>query len=1085
MDNLNDLKPIKKRQGKITIRKTKKIVNDVNNQLENNKVNDINDDVVPLEEKKKKRAPRKPKQSKSKDTTEITEINKLEVSGQNDGEAEPDVKKEPKTRTARAPRKPKQAKDVSGQNDTEVEVKKEPKKRAPKGKKVPDNLPDNPTDISVDISKENIVIEQLSLITTKTYLTQTGYRINKKLNDPKLLLEYKTELTVKPFSADDPDIEPYPVYQETPRELIVPRYYGIDKLGKPDKDLIKYGTVNSIFTGQLRDFQIEIVDKCLKHIKEYGGGILSVGCGRGKCFAKGTKILMFDGTIKKVEDITVNDYLMGDDSTPRKVLSLAHGLEEMFDIIPIDLNGEKYTVNRSHILSLKSGDDIIDISVNDYLTTGKKMKGFRVPVEFEKKPIPIDPYTFGKTLQDTVNAHIPYIYKCNCKDVRFNLLTGITETFGLDIKVKNEMLLDDIIFVCRSLGFVCKKNRYSEYFQTKIFGAENDLLTYDIDVRSVGIGEYFGFEIDGNRRFLLEDFTVTHNTVMALKIAMELGVKTLVIVHKSFLQDQWIDRAKQFTNARLGIIRQNKVQVINKDIIIGMIQSISMKEYDPAIFSDIGMVIYDECLVGDQLILTDKGWIPIEELYRLWVRHSPLPLAKSYNEISGKYEFKQITYAWKKNTTDVITIDLTSGLKISCTSNHKFLTMYGYKEARFLDKNDLLIGYCRADGDNLSYLTLINNSVESVSTIKDLINVYDIEVDQNHNFVVGNGLFGTVVHNCHHVASRVFSNALAKTGAKYTLGLSATPIRLDGLTRVIHWYVGEFIHREQNRKNKQVIAKIFHYVSNNPLFREKKKWFKKAIKPDTIKMTSNFCELAERTTHVINIINQLRVFPERKILVLSSRKAHLTELKDAVDNAIAADIEKNVLLPNECKTYFYTGDSNREQRKEAETNGDILFATFELAHEGLDIERLNTIILATPKKNIIQAVGRIMRKILISGDVRPLIIDISDDVSVFKYQSEARIAQYSKNKYKVEHYYLKNDKIITFDTYMEQQQNMTHEEIILMPARVVYEPKLSVILDMQRVEYETGDITADICTAEAEDEPEVINTKVSNSSYMF
>ncbi|AYV84868.1 MAG: superfamily II DNA or RNA helicase, partial [Hyperionvirus sp.] len=318
--------------------------------------------------------------------------------------------------------------------------------------------------------------------------------------------------------------------------------------------------------------------------------------------------------------------------------------------------------------------------------------------------------------------------------------------------------------------------------------------------------------------------------------------------------------------------------------------------------------------------------------------------------------------------------------------------------------------------------------------------------------------FGLVIYDeCHHVASRVFSNALAKTGAKYTLGLSATPIRLDGLTRVIHWYVGEFIHREESRKNKQVIAKVFHYVSNNLLFREKKRWFKGGIKPDTVKMISNFCDLEERSKHVIDIVNELRVSADRKILVLSGRVAHLTELKNAVDKAIGEDIDKGVLLVDECRTYFYTGASKKKERQEAESNGDILFATFELAHEGLDIERLNTIILATPKKNIIQAVGRIMRKILTAGDVRPLIIDFSDEVSVFSYQSEARIAQYMKNKYKVEHYYLKNDKIITFDTYMQQQQNMTQEEILEMVNRVVYEPKLGEILNMQRVEYEVAD----------------------------
>ena len=95
--------------------------------------------------------------------------------------------------------------------------------------------------------------------------------------------------------------------------------------------------------------------------------------------------------------------------------------------------------------------------------------------------------------------------------------------------------------------------------------------------------------------FLLHDFTVTHNTTMSLYIACQLQVKTLVLVHKTFLQDQWIERCAQFTNAKIGIIRQKKVDVKGKDIVIGMLQSVSMINYDPVIFEDFGLIICDEC----------------------------------------------------------------------------------------------------------------------------------------------------------------------------------------------------------------------------------------------------------------------------------------------------------------------------------------------------------------------------------------------------------------------------------------------------------------------------------------------------------
>lgn len=82
----------------------------------------------------------------------------------------------------------------------------------------------------------------------------------------------------------------------------------------------------------------------------YKGMLLYQSMGTGKCHAKDTPIIMYDGTIKMVQDVKVGDLLMGDDSTPRRVLSLASGYDDMYDVIPI--KGEKYTVNSEHILSL-------------------------------------------------------------------------------------------------------------------------------------------------------------------------------------------------------------------------------------------------------------------------------------------------------------------------------------------------------------------------------------------------------------------------------------------------------------------------------------------------------------------------------------------------------------------------------------------------------------------------------------------------------------------------------------------------------------------------------------------------------------
>ena len=83
-------------------------------------------------------------------------------------------------------------------------------------------------------------------------------------------------------------------------------------------------------------------------------------------------------------------------------------------------------------------------------------------------------------------------------------------------------------------------------------------------------------------------------TVLSLYLASLFKVKTLVIVHKTFLLNQWKERAEQFTDAKIGIIQQNKIDTDGKDIVIGMLQSIAKDKYEDEIFKDFGLVIFDE-----------------------------------------------------------------------------------------------------------------------------------------------------------------------------------------------------------------------------------------------------------------------------------------------------------------------------------------------------------------------------------------------------------------------------------------------------------------------------------------------------------
>lgn len=85
-------------------------------------------------------------------------------------------------------------------------------------------------------------------------------------------------------------------------------------------------------------------------------------------------------------------------------------------------------------------------------------------------------------------------------------------------------------------------------------------------------------------------------TVCALYIASQLKLPTIVLVHNTFLKDQWLERIRAFLpDARIGFVQGETLDIEGKDIVVAMLQSLSMKDYPPQTFKSIGLVIVDEC----------------------------------------------------------------------------------------------------------------------------------------------------------------------------------------------------------------------------------------------------------------------------------------------------------------------------------------------------------------------------------------------------------------------------------------------------------------------------------------------------------
>ena len=1153
---------------------------------------------------------------------------------------------------------------------------------------------------------------------TDNYLGSRGYVVYKSNLSEQELLELKQELTVVPFTAEGygQPAESFKNYQESSSKLYLPRYYALQKFGVPKINKLQDGLdINIDFKGSLRPIQIDAIKSvldCCNDPKKMGA-LLCLACGFGKCLGYDTDIIMFDGSIKKVQDIKLGDKIMGDDSKSRTILSIARGREMMYEIIPT--KGNSYKVNESHILSLKCSTnknknlkkgDIVDISVNDYLNLpsyyhGKAgpLLGYRVPIEFPTTNIDFDPYMIGywlgngakrrpeiscqdstvlhyfaKTLPKKYNSsltyvsqydyyisgarrkgdqhsinpfltalqnnnlinnkHIPMIYKCNSREVRLSVLAGLLDSDGsydgfcFDIGLTNEKLFDDLLFLARSLGFACYKTqkktswtykgikKYGVCFRTYISGEGletiptkiprkrassrkkiKNVLVTRIKVKKLQVDNYYGFEIDGNHRFVLGDFTVTHNTVCAISMICTLAKKTLIIVHKEFLLEQWKERIREFApSARLGLIKAKVIDVENKDIVLASLQSLSMKDYDEGVFKDFGNVVLDECFPYSQSIVTEKGPISIGRLYNMWKNKESLPLIKSFNIDKKIFEWKTMTYAWEKQADELLDIKFSKN-RIKCTPNHKILTPHGMIEVEKLKIGDLVIanydneitenscaralnddqyqvllgsilgdgcistlpsnryilriahgllqkdycdwkanmfgettkiidnnGYSQTkavifntkiidleneipkekniipkwiiddidergiaiwymDDGSLSkedYSTSLHTNTFNIEThemfvekfktyniectiheskkkyyylkfntintlklfnligkyihssmkykiindilpneisiyiwnetlyeygtmkissitridkwkdghgLKNTKNVYDIEVADNHNFICcgQTSLSGICTANCHHLAAEVFSKALKKVNFKYAIGLTATPKRKDGLTKVFKWYLGDIAY--ESKKVKDSVEIRFHrYYNMAPEYSRIHTLYNK--KPNIARMINNICEFIPRVTFIEEIIlNILKDEPNRRFLILSDRRQHVHLIKDALDK-------------HKLESGFYYGGMKPEDLKKSESKHFII-GTFQNCQEGMDIKGLDTLILASPKGDVIQICGRILRDKPEDRKHMPLIIDVVDDFGSFTNQAKKRHTYYKKCKYEI------------------------------------------------------------------------------------
>jgi superfamily II DNA or RNA helicase len=245
-----------------------------------------------------------------------------------------------------------------------------------------------------------------------------------------------------------------------------------------------------------------------------------------------------------------------------------------------------------------------------------------------------------------------------------------------------------------------------------------------------------------------------------------------------------------------------------------------------------------------------------------------------------------------------------------------------------------------------------------------------------------------IVDECHHIASEVFVQALPKVTSKYMLGLSATPSRKDGLMFVANWFLGPLLYTSDtgDKEDTGVHVEVYEYKNDDPVFNEI--LYNAQGVMFTSLMINKLAECEDRTRWLVEILKDvLEETPHRQVLVLSDRVQHTKDILAALPEGLRS------------KAAILSTDVKAAARAEFCATKTILIATYAMCKEGFDVPTLNTLVMATPRPDVDQIVGRILRVEKSARTAAPLILDLVDPQ--FRRQFQERNALYKQRAYKV------------------------------------------------------------------------------------
>ena len=245
----------------------------------------------------------------------------------------------------------------------------------------------------------------------------------------------------------------------------------------------------------------------------------------------------------------------------------------------------------------------------------------------------------------------------------------------------------------------------------------------------------------------------------------------------------------------------------------------------------------------------------------------------------------------------------------------------------------------------------------------------------------------TIIDEVHRIGSEQFSKTLLRVVSPNMLGISATVDRKDKLTCVLYMFIGPKIYTEERKDEDPVCVRAVEYIASDPQFNETETDFRGQTKYST--MISKLCEFGPRSDFIVKIMSDLFIESqannnEAQIMVLAHNRSLLKYFYEAITHKGFATVG------------YYVGGMKQVDLQETEDK-QIVLATYAMAAEALDIKSLSILVMASPKTDITQSVGRILR---VRHD-NPIVVDIVDRHDIFQNQWKQRRRFYKKCNYRI------------------------------------------------------------------------------------